>query len=177
VLFDLNQNSSLEILKTNPILQVYKIFICFYKGEYIMNLVPRDSLFDFDKVIEGFFAPANTNRSLPNSNFSPRVDIKDSGESYSIIADLPGVKKDDVHVTLDDGILSLKASTSSEHTQKEGEKIIRQERYSGKFMRSFNLGDNIQQADIVANFKEGVLTLKIPKVKEAEPEKRKISIN
>lgn len=141
-----------------------------------MSLIPRDSFFDFDKPFEGFFAPMTTAQRSINSTFSPKVDIKDTKKGYTIVADLPAVKKEDLYVTLEDGILSIEASTSDEHTEKEGEKIIRQERFSGNFFRSFNLGKNVQESDVSANFKNGVLTLKIPKTKESAPEKRKIAI-
>lgn len=141
-----------------------------------MSLIPHDSIFDFDKSFEGFFAPISTASLSTQTSFTPKVDIKDTKTGYTIVADLPAVKKEDLHVTLEDGILSIEASTSNEHTEKDGEKIIRQERFSGSLFRSFNLGKNIHESDISANFRDGVLTLKIPKAKKSLPEKRKIAI-
>lgn len=141
-----------------------------------MTLFLRDSTFDFDRSFEGVFAPS-TNASRPAyTAFSPKVDIKNTETGYSILADLPAVKKEDVHVTLEDGTLSIEASTSDEHKEKDGEEIVRQERFSGSFYRSFYLGENIQESDIVANFEDGVLSLKIPKMSGVLPEKRKILI-
>ncbi|MDC0598641.1 Hsp20/alpha crystallin family protein [Gammaproteobacteria bacterium] len=142
-----------------------------------MSLISRDSMFDLDKAFEGFFAPitSSTNRALSNT-FSPKVDIKDTGDSFAIIADLPGVKKEDLHVTLEDGTLSIEASSNNEYTEKEGERIIRRERFAGNFFRSFNLAANVQESDISANFQDGILTLTIPKIKEPASEKRKIKV-
>ena len=78
---------------------------------------------------------------------------------YEITADLPGVDKDDLSVTLDNGVLTIEASTEEEKTEEEDGKVIRKERRSGKFMRSFNLGADVKESDINAKFKNGVLKL------------------
>lgn len=139
-----------------------------------MSLIPRSNLFDIDR----FFNDAwpQTARSDTSTFFAPRVDIREADDHYEITAELPGVDKKDIHVHVRDGILSLEAESSQERTEEEKGKVIRQERRYGKFMRSFNLGTDVKESDIVANFKDGVLTLEAPKVVEKEPERRRIEV-
>ena len=141
-----------------------------------MNLIPRDSFLDFDKLLDGFFAPARSAHPVGASVFSPRVDIKDKSDSFEITAELPGVEKDDLHVVVQDGLLTIEASLQQEDKEEKDGKIIRQERRYGKFTRSFQLGDNVQDSNIKANFDKGVLTLNIPKAEPKQPERRRIDI-
>ena len=140
-----------------------------------MPLIPRNSLFDQDNFLNDFWAPA-TSDGEGRSLFAPRVDIREKGDHFEITAELPGVSKDDIHVTLNDGVLTLEAETRKESSEEKDGKVIRQERRYGKFMRSFNLGDNVEEADISATFSDGVLTLSAPKAVERAPSKRRIEI-
>jgi len=140
-----------------------------------MPLVPRNSLFDNDSFLNDFWAPA-TRDGDGKSLFAPRVDIREKDGHYEITAELPGVKKEDIHVTLHDGVLTLEAETRQESSEEKEGKVIRQERRYGRFMRSFNLGDNVEESDISANFTDGVLTLQAPKASEKPPSKRRIEI-
>lgn len=140
-----------------------------------MNLIPK-SFFDLDKFFDDFRSPL-----LPASEsspfFTPRVDIKEKDDQYVITAELPGVKKDDIHVNLENGVLTLEAETSHEDKQEKEGKVIRQERRYGKFVRSFNIGGDIKEKDISASFKNGVLELKAPKVKAVAPTQKRIPIS
>jgi HSP20 family protein len=89
---------------------------------------------------------------------------------------MPGMKKEDIHITLENGVLRLEAETSQEDKEEKDGKVIRQERRYGKYMRSFDLGNNIHEEDINASFEDGVLTLTAPKVAEQVPQQRKIDI-
>ena len=142
-----------------------------------MSLIPRGSLFDSDRFMHNFWAPASGEVEPTGAFFSPRVDISDKDDHYEITAELPGVSKEDIHVTLTDGVLTLEAESKQENQEEKDGKIIRQERRYGKFMRSFNLGGEVSESDISAVFKDGVLQLKAPKLKEAVPTQRRISIN
>jgi HSP20 family protein len=141
-----------------------------------MSLIPRTSLFDSDRFLSDFWAPA-TSDGEGKSFFAPRVDIKDKDDHYEITAELPGVSKDDIHVTLHDGVLTLEAETQQEDKEEREGKVIRQERRYGKYMRSFNLGGDVHEEDIKAAFTDGVLTLKAPKLKEKPPTQRRIDIS
>ncbi len=141
-----------------------------------MNLIPRNSLFDFDSIFENFLSPSRPNTESTNAAFLPRVDIKDGKKNIEISAELPGVNKDDIHVTLENGVLTLSAESHQEDKEEKDGKVIRQERRYGKFQRSFHVGDTIQESDIQANFNNGVLKLVAPKVVPEQPKPRRIEI-
>jgi HSP20 family protein len=140
-----------------------------------MSLVPRSNLFDIDR----FFSDAwpQVAASQNSSFFAPRVDIKEADKHYEITAELPGVAKEDIHVHVKDGVLTLEAETNQEDREEKEGRVIRQERRYGKYMRSFNLGQDIKEADIKASFKDGVLKLEAPKAVPVEPERRRIEVS
>ena len=107
--------------------------------------------------------------------WSPSVDISETDTEYLIRAELPAVKKEDVHVTFDDGMLTL----SGERTQKKEEKtekFHRMESFYGKFSRSFSLPDNVDSAAIRAESKDGVLTIHVPKRKIEQKKATEIKV-
>lgn len=142
-----------------------------------MTLVPRGNFFDIDRAFDNFWSPAKQLETPESGFFSPRVDIKELDNCYEITAELPGVKKNDIHVTLEDGVLSISAETCSEEKEEDKGRVIRQERRYGKYLRSFTLGNNIHEEDISADFTDGVLKLKAPKAPDDVPQKRRISID
>jgi len=109
-------------------------------------------------------------------SFSPRIDIVEKDESFEITADLPGVRKEDISVQINSGNLTIEATTSRDEEQKEGDKVIRKERYEGKLMRSFYLGHNLKQETISASFTDGVLRVEVPKVEPSQPSSTKIEV-
>ena len=139
-----------------------------------MNLVPRRSLFDFDDLFD-LWGPLRAGEA-PKGSFAPRVDIKDKPDCYEISAELPGVKKEDVHVTLRNGLLTIEAETRQEDKEEKDGKLIRQERRYGRFLRSFDIGGDLKDADINASFKDGVLTVIAPKLQAKAPEARRIEV-
>lgn len=107
-----------------------------------------------------------------------KTDIREMDDSYELAVDLPGFKKDEIHLALDHGYLTISAEKSMEK-DKENEKgkMLRQERYSGVMQRSFYIGDHLSEEDVKASYESGVLHIKFPK-KEAlkAPEKKTILI-
>lgn len=97
------------------------------------------------------------------------TDIKDSGSEYEMTIDLPGFKKEEISVELENGYLTINAAKGIEKNDAENEdaknqgRYIRQERYSGSCQRSFYVGENLTVEDIKANFQHGILKLNIPK--------------
>ena len=140
-----------------------------------MSLIPRSNLFDIDRFFNDSWPQLA--ESQTGTFFAPRVDIKEADGHYEITAELPGVDKKDIHIHVTDGILTLEAETTQEDEEKEKGKVIRQERRYGKYMRSFNLGADVQESDIKASFKDGVLTLEAPKALETAPERRRITVD
>lgn len=140
-----------------------------------MNLVPRNSLFDLDNLFESFLTPTTSQQG--DVPFTPRVDVAERKDRYEISAELPGVDKKDIEVTLDNGLLTLSAESRYEDKQEEEGRLIRQERRYGKFMRTFNLGTDVNEEDIKAEFKDGLLRLTVPRVEEQSPVSKRIEIH
>lgn len=92
-----------------------------------------------------------------------RLDVKEDEKNYTVHAELPGVKKEDIHVALDGMTLSISAEVKKATQEKEGDKVLRSERYHGKVYRSFSLGQEVDEAKAVAKFDNGVLELTLPK--------------
>ncbi len=141
-----------------------------------MNLIPRDTWLDMDKVFDNFFAPARYLKSDEKAFFTPHVDIVEKDDHFEIKADLPGVKKEYVRVSLENGVLTIEASHNDEKTEEKNGKVIRKERRTGQFLRSFSFGSNVHDSDIRASFTDGVLTIAAPKVKPEMPKSRQINI-
>ena len=107
-----------------------------------------------------------------------KTDVHENEGNYELDIDLPGFKKDEITLTLDNGYLVVGAAKSVNEDEKDSRgKLLRQERYSGAMQRSFYVGDSIQETDVKAKFEDGVLRLTFPKEKEPEiPEKKTIMI-
>lgn len=145
-----------------------------------MSLIPRSSLLnksllDFDNFFEPFFAPSPGDSK--NGFFTPRIDVKETDTEYQISAELPGVKKEDIHVTLENGVLAIEAESRNESKEEKDGKVIRQERRYGKFMRSFNVGAGVKESDISASFEDGLLKLKTPKAANQTEASKRIKIS
>lgn len=139
-----------------------------------MNLIPRSSLLDtfFDSDFPSF-------RLLPEKRSEQgilAVDIKETDKGFSLKVDFPGLKKEEISVTVDNNVLTLSAEHKEEKEEKEKGRVLRQERRYGKYSRSFNLGSGIDEANISANFDAGVLTLDIPKTVVHKPQSKAIPI-
>ena len=100
-----------------------------------------------------------------------KTDIKDTDKAYELEMDLPGFKKDEIKVSLENGYLTISAARGLDvdEQEKETAKYIRKERYAGSCQRSFYVGEGVKQEDIKGEFKHGILKLVIPK-KEEKPE-------
>ena len=93
-----------------------------------------------------------------------KTDVKETDNSYELDIDLPGFKKEDINVQLDNGYLTIAASKSLEkEDEHEKSHYIRQERYSGSMSRSFYVGNDVKQEDIHAKYEDGILKLAVPK--------------
>ena len=94
-----------------------------------------------------------------------KTDVKETDNSYELDIDLPGFKKEDINVQLDNGYLTIAASKSLEkEDEHEKSHYIRQERYSGSMSRSFYVGNDVKQEEIHAKYEDGILKLAVPKM-------------
>jgi HSP20 family protein len=105
-----------------------------------------------------------------------KVDVKETDAVYTVHAEIPGVGKEEIHVTLDGNTVTLSAEVKQEDTTTKGEKVLRSERYFGSVSRSFQLAQDIDQEASKAKFENGVLTLTLAK-KKASGGNRKLSID
>ena len=110
------------------------------------------------------------------ANASIKTDIRDTGDTYVIDAELPGYKKEEINVDVNDDILTISAEKHTETNEEEKNGYIRRERYYGSVSRSFNISE-VEASEITAKHENGVLTLTLPKKKEQIPQSHKIEIN
>ena len=113
-----------------------------------------------------------------NAKREMKTDVREKEDGYEIDMDLPGFKKDQVELTLENGYLTVTANKGFDKDEKDKQgRMIRQERYAGSMQRSFYVGDNMTEEDVKAHFEDGVLHLDLPK-KDARkvPEKKTICI-
>lgn len=129
------------------------------------NLVTRDPLTVdtlLDDLLKGFFVrPMRLHGG--ETEMQIKVDVKEDDRNYTVHADMPGVKKDDIHVSVEGAMVTLTGEINRESERQEGEKLIRNERYHGKMTRSFTLGQEVNEAEASAKFDNGVLELVLPK--------------
>ncbi|MEW5888797.1 MAG: Hsp20/alpha crystallin family protein [Pseudomonadota bacterium] len=116
----------------------------------------------FEDFFRGFFVRPVEFGSQPEAP-SIRIDVKEQPNAYQVYAELPGIKKEDIHVNIDGSVVAITAERKQEREVKEGERVLRTERYFGKVSRSFQLGQDIDEAQASAKFVDGVLELNLPK--------------
>ncbi len=117
----------------------------------------------FDDLFRGFFRPVRFEGQAQPMQI--KVDVKENDASYTVHADIPGVKKEDIHVTIDGNQISISAEMKKEKEEKDGDKVLRRERYFGKVSRSFALEQDIDEGASSAKYNDGVLELALPKKK------------
>ena len=101
-----------------------------------------------------------------------KTDVRETDSTYEIDVDLPGFKKDEIKVDLENGYLTITANRSEDLDEKDNEgRYIRQERCTGSCARSFYVGENLKPTDVAAKFENGILELKLPKADKQIPEK------
>lgn len=127
------------------------------------SLMTRGNLFDDlfkDMMSPGFFIKPLHGYPLPQSI---RLDVKEAGDAYTVQAEMPGVARDDIQVTVEGNVVTLKAEVRQQDSQTADEKTLRSERYFGSVARSFQLPADIDSDKAKARFENGVLTLTLPK--------------
>ena len=139
-----------------------------------------DDLFGFPYMKEFDDMDRNMERKLYGRKASRmmKTDIREKDDNYEVSIDLPGFKKEDITVELNDGYITINASKNLDRDEGKKGKLIRQERYAGSMTRSFYVGENVEKGDIEANYRHGVLNLTIPKkaIEKKIPEKNLIAI-
>jgi len=131
-------------------------------------LMSRGSLFDefFRDVAPGFYIKPLHGDPLPSPS-QIKVDVKETDGSYSVQAEVPGVSKEEIQVSLDGNVVTVRAEVKQQDSTGKDEKVLRSERYFGAVSRSFQLPQDIDQTQAKAKYENGVLTLTLPKKQAA----------
>jgi HSP20 family protein len=136
------------------------------------SLARLDPFGDLDDLFKGFFVRPVAFEGQPQIQI--KMDVKENEAAYTVHADIPGVKKEDIHVDIEGNRVSISAETKTEKEEKEGDKVLRSERYVGKVARSFTLAQDIDEAKAQAKYTDGVLELTLPK--KASGTARKLAV-
>lgn len=134
------------------------------------GLIRRDPLDDF---FRGFFVRPVDFGNPPDAP-ALKIDVREQEAAYLVYAEIPGVKREDINVAVDGPVVSISAERREEKDVKEGERVLRTERYFGKVSRSFQLAQEIDESKVVAKYADGVLELSLPK--KAATQARRITI-
>jgi HSP20 family protein len=130
---------------------------------------------DFDRMFENFFQPIRWVEEA-TSDLVPAMDVIEREHEYVVRTEMPGVKKEDLDITIENGVLTVSGETKSETEEKKGERVIRQERRCGKYVRSLRLGQQVDDRSVKANLRDGVLELILPKAEEVKPKKISVDV-
>jgi len=130
----------------------------------ILRYSPADTA--FDDLFRGFFMrpvrfPVRFEGEQQEVQF--KLDVSEDDKAYTVHAEIPGVKKEDIHVTIEGNQVAISAEVKNEKEIKEGEKVLRSERYYGKVSRTFLLDQDVDEAAAQAKYNEGILELRLPK--------------
>jgi HSP20 family protein len=118
----------------------------------------------FDDLSKGFFLrPLSLGQAAEQLPTRIKVDVKEDDGAYVVHAEIPGVKKEDIHVSLEGNQVSISSEVKKETEEKKGERVVHSERYFGKVMRSFTLAQDVDEAGATAKYSDGVLELRLPK--------------
>jgi HSP20 family protein len=139
----------------------------------LVRYQPVNLFEQFNNEINRYLVDAHDAAANQEHDWSPAVDIREDENSYVLTADIPGVKRDDIEVTQEDGVLTLKGERKQE-TEVSTEDYRRRERVYGNFRRQFSLPDTVDADNINASAHDGVLEISIPKQAKAEP--RRITV-
>ena len=139
---------------------------------------------EFENLLERYSQNAGrglrkmSDTDMTFADWAPSVDIEEEEDKYLIKADLPGVDKKDIEVSLDNGVLSIRGEKRTEKESGEkGSKRHRTERFHGTFARSFTLPTQVKADQVNASYKDGVLNLVIPKAETAKPKSIDIKVH
>lgn len=139
------------------------------------NITRYDPFNEFDDVFKGLFVrPMRFDLDL-TPQMKMKIDVTKADDTYTVKADIPGVKKDDIQVSVDGNEVTIGGEIRQETEEKKGEEVLRSERYYGKISRSFTLPHDVDASKVVAKYADGVLKLTLPM--KAASQSRRITVN
>ena len=144
--------------------------------EILMANITRFEPFnDLDELFKGFFVrPMRFDLDVP-AQLNVKIDVTKTDDTYTVKAEMPGVKKDDINVSIDGSQITISGEVKKEKEEKKGEEVIRSERYYGKVSRSFTLPHEVDETKSRANYADGVLQLTLPT--KAKVGGKKLTVN
>lgn len=139
------------------------------------NLVTRNSIFDnfFDEMAPSFLMRPLHGDALPSAS-QIKIDVNEKDDTFYVNAEIPGVAKEDIDLSITGDIISISAEIEQKDERKEGNRILRSERYFGSVSRSFQLPDRVKVDAAEASYENGILRLVLPK--ETGSERKKLEI-
>jgi HSP20 family protein len=148
-----------------------------------MNMQVWNPFQEFENLLERYSKAGGSrlgkqlDSEMSFADWAPSVDIEEAEDKYVIKADLPGVEKKDIDVKLENGVLSIRGEKNVEKETGKDTRHHRRERFHGTFARSFTLPDAVRAEAVDASYRDGVLTLHIPKKEEAKPKSIDIKVS
>jgi HSP20 family protein len=151
-----------------------------------MNLVRWDPFRELEEMGERFSrilptvgrmgrVPEAGREAMTVPDWAPMVDIVETKDEYLIKAELPEVKREDVKVSVENGVLTLRGERKMEKEEKD-KKVHRIERYYGSFLRTFTVPEEVEEAKVKAEFKDGLLYVHLPKTERAKPKAIEVKV-
>ena len=139
-------------------------------------LTPFDKM--FDEIVSHSFPDINKQVGVNpfQGTAYPKVNVYEYDDKVGIVAEIPGLDKKQLKIEVENGVLTISGDKHGIHTE-DGAKVLRRELKSSSFKRSFELGEQLDGDDISANFKDGILSISIPKVEPEKPKKHTINIS
>lgn len=127
------------------------------------------------RLLAGDSAPGGRDESMALADWAPVVDVMETEEEFQIRAELPGVEKTDVKLSVEEGVLTISGHREQEKEEK-GKRYHRIERAYGSFARSFRVPDAVDEPKVTAEFKNGLLTVRLPKSEKARPKSIEVTV-
>jgi HSP20 family protein len=137
--------------------------------ELKMALITRFDPLTFEDVFRSMLKP--TRWEVEGTPVEIKVDVEENDKAYTVKAEMPGLKKEDINVRIEGNVVSIGAEVKREKEVKEQGKVIRSERYYGSLFRSFSLGHDVNEAEARAKYADGILELTLPKKTSAAAKK------
>jgi HSP20 family protein len=159
-----------KIEKKTKRMEVSKMTLVRYNPDRVLSNVSRD----FDTIVDSLFR-APLFKWSADCNFAPRVDIIEDKDSVTLQAEIPGMKKEQIKVMVEDGILTISGERKQEFEKKD-KGYLRTERAYGSFSRSFTLPDYVDAEKISADYKDGLLNIALPKTEKAKPKEISVDV-
>ncbi len=147
-----------------------------YQFPQVTNWSPLDRLASFRDEINRLFDASPADESSFFSGWNPSLDVYDEKDRFLVSIELPGMHKDEINLSYQDGVLTVSGERKHEREGKEGA-TFRSERAFGKFQRSVSLPASVDAAKINATYKDGVLQIDLPKAEEAKPKQIQVNVS